>query len=184
MSWLPSADTHANISHLVSGKRDLEFEQLVKPRCFFFISAMMQFGCGDFRLDQSSTSPFQEKKKIPGTMWIDIWKVNKGRRFYSRKNNWNIKTFCCCCESHLQDLWFFSWHSIWILIGCEQIFLCTSPGNAQTNRKCLNPMTYVVSHANNLCQHTCSLNTGKHTKPNKQRDLAEEPKHPYKAPKF
>lgn len=27
VSWLPSADIHANISHLVSGKSELEFEQ-------------------------------------------------------------------------------------------------------------------------------------------------------------
>lgn len=46
-------------------------------------------------------------------------------------------------------------------------------------------MTDVVSDANNLGQHTCFffLNTGKHTR-TKQRDLAKEPKHPYKAPKF
>lgn len=60
------------------------------------ISAMMQFSCGDFRLDQSSTSPFQEneifgKCKKEGnnsqetgkTCGLTEKKVTKDSRFYS-----------------------------------------------------------------------------------------------------
>lgn len=62
--------------------------------------------------------------------------------------------------------------------GCS-CFLCTGPGNAQTNGKFLNPMTDVVSDANDLCRHALFF---KYRKAYKTEDRGHE--HPYKAPKF
>lgn len=80
----------------------------------------------------------KRKERIPRNRQRPVdWrrtKVTKDSRFYPlfNQNKCNVKTCCCSCESHIPKIKIISWHSIWILIGCEQ-FLCTSPGNEQKN---------------------------------------------------